>query len=146
MSANFKTLSPRPWQRKEQPIGQFTAAHGYTYKAAADWIKEFLHTADPGEVRKYGKRRETRFEMITRNVVRIAMSPTSPLAISAYNALMDRAYGRPKPSEEEVDAIKSGGFQLVFVQRPEVDPEIEQAKEKALPKPDFIPGEFREEE
>jgi hypothetical protein len=53
-----------------------------------------------------------------------------------------RAYGKARPSEEELDAIKGSGFQLVYVQRPEIDPEIPQQQELPAPKPDFLDAEI----
>lgn len=80
------------------------------------------------------------------NMATIACSARSALSVQAFNALMDRAYGKAKPSEEELGAIKDGGFKLIYVQPPEIAPEqLEQFKELPAPRPDFIEGEIVED-
>jgi hypothetical protein len=56
---------------------------------------------------------------------------------------MERSYGKPKPSDEALDAMAKGGVQLVYVAPP---PDVPFAEEKkALPKvPEFIDAEFTE--
>jgi len=52
---------------------------------------------------------------------------------------MARAYGKPKPSEESLDAMARGGVQLIYV----APPEIATSETKQLkPQPDFLEGEI----
>jgi hypothetical protein len=72
------------------------------------------------------------------NMVEIAKSPKHPHAVAAFVALCDRAYGRPRPSEEEAQAVAKGGITLVYVDRPAIDPDIpiiEAEAVQALPAP-----------
>jgi len=60
-------------------------------------------------------------QQIFDNIIRIAKS-RSPHAVTAAQFLCDRAYGKPKPSDEEMDAIPTGGVQLIYVER--IDPSL----------------------
>jgi hypothetical protein len=62
-------------------------------------------------------------EQMVANMVEIAKSPKHP---HAFVALCDRAYGRPKPSEEELDANAEAksGLVVVYVDRPFLLPDV----------------------
>ena len=75
------------------------------------------------------------------NLVQIATSPNHPQSVAAFNALCDRAYGRPRPSEEETDAVAKSGIQLIYVDRPFLLPGVpiidEKDVQRELPPPVF---------
>ena len=104
---------------------------GRTQRSRADIIRKFLECSRVSAKDEYGR---TRLEQMIANMVEIAKCPNHPHAVAAFVALCDRAYGRPRPSEEETDAIKNGGLTLVYVSRPEFDPDIPFAA-PALPAP-----------
>jgi hypothetical protein len=108
---------------------------GRTYNSRADVIRKFLECSRRSAKDEYGR---TRLEQMIANMVEIAKSPEHPHAVAAFVALCDRAYGRPRPSEEEADAIAKGGITLVYVNRPEIDPDIPfAAPALAAPAPEF---------
>jgi hypothetical protein len=94
---------------------------GRTQRSRADIIRKFLECSRVSAKDEYGR---TRLEQMIANMVEIAKSPEHPHAVAAFVALCDRAYGRPRPSEEEADAIAKGGITLVYVDRPQIDPDI----------------------
>ena len=106
---------------------------GRTKRSRADMIRKFLECSRVSAKDEYG---QTRLEQMVANMVEIAKSK-SPQAVAAFVALCDRAYGRPRPSEEEAGAIAKGGIQLVYVQRLELDPEIPRAPALPAPVPEF---------
>jgi len=105
--------------------------NGRLQRSRADIIRKFLECAKRSAKDEYGR---TRLEQMIANMVEIAKSPEHPHAVAAFVALCDRAYGRPRPSEEEADAIAKGGITLVYVDRPQLDPDIPFAEPRpALP-------------
>jgi hypothetical protein len=78
-----------------------------------------------GSYAEAGERVRRRLEFLTGCDRSMILTLFSLLhAPESRNLLCDRAYGRPRPSEEETDAIKNGGLTLVYVSRPEFDPDI----------------------
>lgn len=126
-----------------QPGQVIPPRNGKLLRANSEVIRRFLEDSRKKSVNAEG---QTRLIRMIENMFNIATSARSALSVQAFNALMDRAYGKAKPSEEELGAIKDGGFKLIYVQPPEISPEqIEQFKELPAPKPDFIEGEIVEE-
>lgn len=126
--------SPSPFQR-----GHSGMKTGRTQRSRADIIRKFLECNKRSAKDEYGR---TRLEQMVANMVEIAKSPKSPQAVAAFVALCDRAYGRPRPSEEETDAITKSGIKLIYVDRPEFDPDIPFATIELGPAP--VP-EFEED-
>jgi hypothetical protein len=118
--------SPAPFAR-----GHGGLKNGRVQRSRADIIRKFLECSRVSTKDEYGR---TRLEQMIANMVEIAKSPEHPHAVAAFVALCDRAYGRPRPSEEEADAIAKGGITLVYVDRPQFDPDIPIAEPRpALP-------------
>jgi hypothetical protein len=110
------------------------------YKSTADLIRRFLEDGRKGAL---NEKKQTRLIAMIDRMHQIALSD-KPQNVMAFSALMDRAYGKPKPSEEALDALAKGGVQIVYVAPPELP---EQGDVPALPpKPEFIEAEFTEDE
>ena len=71
-----------------------------------------------------------------------AMDDKSPFQIQAAQLLLNRAYGKERSADEDLDAIKKGGITVV-INRPTLD--LEDQKELPAPAPDYIEAEFMEE-
>ena len=99
--------------------------------------QQFLETLDP----KNGKLRL--LNVLEANYKR-ATDPRSGQGKASSDYLTDRAYRKAKPSETVVEATKAG-FQVIFVNRPElVDvPHIQELPEPQAP--EFIDANFEEE-
>lgn len=112
---------------------------GRTQRSRADIIRKFLECSRASAKDEYGR---TRLEQMIANMVEIAKSPKSSQAVAAFVALCDRAYGRPRPSEEEADAIAKRGIVLVYVDRPQMDKSIPLVEaedlQRQLPPPEFV--------
>jgi hypothetical protein len=108
--------SPAPFAR-----GHGGLKNGRVQRSRADIIRKFLECTKRAAKDEYGR---TRLEQMIANMLEIAKSPKHPHAVAAFVALCDRAYGRPRPSQEKADAIAKGGITLVYVNRPKIDPDI----------------------
>lgn len=108
---------------------------------AARVIRRFLNSKRPSDVDEKG---QSRFVQMTANMVRLACGK-SPQAVAAYNALMDRAFGKAKPHDDELDAMEKGGIQIVYVTPVELEG-VPHAKPALAAKPEFLEGEYSEEE
>jgi len=76
-------------------------------------------------------------------MIDIASDPNHPDSVAAARLLFERGYGKPMPSEEEIDVIRGGGVQLVYITPPDV-PFAEERK--PLPaRPDFLNAEIVDE-
>lgn len=63
-------------------------------------------------------------------------------SVKAAELLMLRAYGKPAPSSEEMDALKRSGVRIVVVEQPQIiHPEVQEEKPRAEIKPVFIEAE-----
>jgi hypothetical protein len=113
---------------------------GRTQRSRADIIRKFLECTKRSAKDEYGR---TRIEQMVANMVEIAKSPKHPHAVAAFVALCDRAYGRPRPSEEEAEAVAKSGIKLIYVDRPEFDPDIPIVTIEAGPP---APPEFDQDE
>lgn len=114
------------------------------------YIREFLKNKTDLETlhSRYKGTDKSVFEKMLENMCRVASSPTHPLSVSAFNAIMDRAFGKAKPSDAELGAIKGQvTFQVVQMTQSQQDPEIPVEEQKALkPVPEFIESEVVEDE
>ena len=63
------------------------------------------------------------------------------------NAELILAYGvdKPKPAQDELDAMAKSGLQVVYVDRRGLE-DVPEGKELPAPKPEFIEAEVVEEE
>lgn len=125
-----------------QKLKRTKQGDGRTCRSCADILRRFLNSKKLGHLDEQGR---TRFIRMLDNMVRIASSK-SPQAVAAFVALMDRAYGKARPHEDELDAIAKGGIQLVYLAQTELDGDVKSAKNILPPKPEFIEGEFEEVE
>lgn len=102
-------------------------------------VRHFLEAQQKKDAQNpEGKSRVIR---ILENMAKVAMSG-GKLSVQAANLLLDRAYGKAKPSEEEADAIAKSGLKIVFMSRPE----LSETPRPALPPavPDFVESGFEE--
>jgi hypothetical protein len=104
-------------------------------RSLASQVRSYLESAKKQAVDKEGR---NRLQRIFDTLFTIATDEKHPHAVAAAQVLLDRAYGKPKPSDEELGAIQKSGFQLVYVNRPEIDPEIVEHKALPPPRPDFL--------
>lgn len=114
--------------------------------SVAEIVRMFLHDAPR---RIDNQESKTRLTMLLDRLFMIATQWKSPQAVTAINALLSRGFGNAPSSPENLDAIKKGGLTVVYVQRPELDPEIPVAKTESLPEPkapEFIEGEIGKNE
>jgi hypothetical protein len=68
-------------------------------------------------------------------------------SIKAYQALMERGFGKVQPGDEEMDALRIAGVKIVVVSSPELmNPEVvkEKPKELGTNRPSFIEAEIVE--
>jgi hypothetical protein len=123
-----------PVKIKNTPRGQ-----GRTCKSSADFVRRFLTHKGAAGLDEKGR---TRWVRMLDNMVYLASSKTSPQAVAAFNALADRAWGKAKSHDDDLDAIaKQGGIQIVYVAPTELDADVRAAKAALPPKPDFIEGQ-----
>jgi hypothetical protein len=108
---------------------------------SSDVVKKFLESRSPTQTNSLG---QNRLHQILLNMFDIASDRRSPFAVAAANLLLDRAYGKVKPSEEELGAIERGGTKIVLVSPQDVG----MAEPPALPsgpQPDFLDVEIVDE-
>jgi len=107
--------------------------------------RKWLHTkySSTGKITKESK---TRFEEMQQCIFEIAtgnskLDPKSQMAaVSAYEALMLRAHGKPSINDEEKDALKQAGIRVVVISTPHELPVSEETQREKL-KPSFIDAE-----
>lgn len=109
---------------------------------SAELVRKFLHSRKPQLLDDLGR---NAFEQVLWSMVEVATNPRSPMCVSAANFLFDRGFGKAKPSEEELAAVKEGGARFVLVQAQDIKP----ARQKKLPEPrpefpTFVEGEVVE--
>lgn len=107
---------------------------GKIYKSSAELIRKFLEDGRKGAVNAKG---QTRLIQMIEKMYEVATG-SGQKNVQAFEALMARAYGKPKPSDEALDALAKGGVQIVYVAPPEL-PEAQ--REQFKPVPNFIEGE-----
>jgi hypothetical protein len=85
----------------------------------------------------------TRLIQIIAKLVEVATSD-SPKNIAAAELLIERGYGKAKPSDEALNALAKGGVQIVYIEAPDV---AIGTQRKALPaKPEFVDCEILKED
>ncbi len=129
---------------KEKVRGSMGTREGVVYKRKRDVAERFIFDTRKLSLNEKG---QTRFIAMLENIVKIACNPKHPQAVAAFNAVCDRAIGRPRPSEEEADAIAKGGL-VVQISYPtmEAGVPIREVRELKAPEPNFIEAEFTEVE
>lgn len=159
------TLEQRQAAMRERPAQQRLAREQKQRKMHPNSLQNMIPGAHPysAEERQEGKKRRLRSVAETIRVLLTRKGPTGysdlehmvfalaqvakkaghPRQIDAFDALMDRGWGKAPPSAEELEARGGGAF-VVVLQRPELD----QAERAPAPKPEpkFLTGEFTEEE
>jgi len=105
----------------------------------SEMVRKMLRSRKPGMLDEFGR---THFEQIVMALISTAVNPRSPFHVQASALLFDRAFGKVKPSEAELGAIKEGGARFVLVQAQDIKP-AEKKKLKA-PSPEFVEGEVVE--
>lgn len=109
-------------------------------RSSADKMRRYLEC---GTKAARGEDGRTRLHRVIDNMVEIASNPNHPDSVAAARLLFERAYGKPMPSEEEIDVLRGGGVQLVYVAPPDV-PLAEERRPLPL-RPDFLDAEFADE-
>jgi hypothetical protein len=107
------------------------------------FLEEFVGKGGKPKAPEKGGRE--RLMMIMDAVYKTALCRTSKNQILAAQLLLTYAYGKPKASDEDLEAIKKGGLTLVYVDRNAIDPEIPMAQEALPPAPpEFIESEDKD--
>jgi hypothetical protein len=153
-SLEYRQAWMRARGRRYRSPGSGGYRHGrrrLTAESASEgpFVEDIRPTDVPRLVRRFLEKRigggrgwqaETRLKDILENMVGIASSQEHPQAVAAFKALCDWAYGRPRPSEEELETTKKSGIKLAFIVRSELDNDIPMRTEQSAltPKPDFV--------
>jgi hypothetical protein len=83
----------------------------------------------------------SRFLQLLLRLHEIAMGK-GPQAVAAINVLMERAFGKIKPSDEELDVSRQRGFNVVYVERIQNNLPVHEDTPALLPQPEFLDGEL----
>lgn len=86
---------------------------------------------------------KSRLRRVLESIYETAVDTRSPRQVAAASLLLERGYGKPKPSDEALDALARGGIQLVYVAAPEVP--VAQERKPLPSKPEFINAEILED-
>ena len=108
------------------------------YTSQAKVIREFLCDPRPAHCDRKGR---NRFLQLINNQFEIGMGK-SPQATKATEFLLDRGFGKAKPSEEELDANRRTGYQIIVMPQAQLNVPVEEMKALEPPKPDFIDADF----
>jgi len=109
-------------------------------RSFASKLRRYLESGTKQALDEQGR---TRLRQIFDNLVEIAIDPEHPQAVHASQVLLDRAYGRPAPSEEESRTTHMGGYRFVYVNQPTFNiPEESAVQVVEQPKPEFIGVDF----
>jgi len=84
-------------------------------RSIANKLRRWLESPKKTAIDDQGRRR---LQRIFDTLLAVATDPDHPHAVSAAQVLLDRAYGRPRSSEEEIDGAQTGQIQVVIVNRP----------------------------
>ena len=136
----------RPYNTDQTSFEQWLEDHpGHMLKPAShsEIIRQFLKAWPNG---RSSKIKGPRLVMLLHAVYKAATTPGKN-QIFAAQLLMNRAFGKERASEEDLNAIKKGGLTLIYVDRRENDPDIPMAPQKALEAapPEFLDEAFPEE-
>ena len=83
-----------------------------------------------------------RFLQLLLKLHETAMSGKGPYSVSAANILLERGFGKIKPSDEEVDMNRNKGMNVVYVSKIENNIPIHEETPAMLPQPEFLEGEI----
>lgn len=121
----------------------------YTRKThiSTDIVRRFLEERVTKGGKKLDEKGEQRLILLLRAVFKTALNPTAKQQVAAAQLLVERAYGKARAADEDLNAIKKGGLTLVYVDRREDDPEIPLVEQRTLPAapPEFIDAEVFED-
>jgi hypothetical protein len=107
-------------------------------RSFASKLRRFLESGTKTAADHEGR---TRLRQIFDTLLQIATDGGHPQCVNAARLLLERGYGKPQSADEDLEAIKKGGLTLVYVNRPEIDPEIPIAQPALpAPEPEFIDG------
>lgn len=84
-------------------------------RSIANKLRRWLESPKETPRDDQGRRR---LQQIFDTLLAIATDPEHPHAVSAAQVLLDRAYGKPRAYEEEIDGPQAGQIQVVIVNRP----------------------------
>jgi hypothetical protein len=112
--------SPSPGSRNPDKLqnlrpGQGAETRKKHARSLANKLRGYLES--PKGVDEQGRNRRDR---IFATLVGIAEDRDDPRAVAAAAVVLDRAYGKPRPSDEELDAVRRCGFQIIYLDRPEL--------------------------
>lgn len=110
------------------------------YGSQAEYMRSFLYDESKNAVDRKGR---TRFEQICQNMFEVATSK-APQAKACAELLLERAFGTAKPSEEELESKKRGGYQIIVMGQPNLKIPSEELAAPKPPEPDFIEADFSE--
>ena len=136
---NFEALKQA---NKERVRGNFGLKPGKVYSKKRDIVEKFVFDSRKESL---NEKKQTRFIQMLEAVVSVASNPKHPQCVAAFNAVCDRAMGKPRPSEEEADAIAKGGIVVQIAYPAMADVPVREMKELRAPEPDFIEAEIVEE-
>ena len=106
-------------------------------RSIANKLRRFLESPRKTALDRDGRKR---LQRIFDTLLAIATDPEHPHAVSAAQLLLDRAYGKVRPSEEEIDGARTGEVQIVIVNRPTGLPKY--VEPPPLDAPKFREGEI----
>lgn len=138
--SNFEALRK---QNSERVQGSLGLKPGKVYNKKRDIVEKFVFD---NRKQSLNERGQTRFVQMLEAIVAVASNPKHPQCVAAFNAVCDRAMGKPRPSEEEADAIAKGGIVVQIAYPAMADVPLREIKELRAPEPDFIDAEIVEEQ
>jgi hypothetical protein len=137
------TLLPalrNPSKMETLQSGQGAAGRKKCTRSFASKLRRYLESGTKQATDSEGR---NRLRQILDNLVEIASDPQHPHSVSAAQVLLDRGYGKPAPSQEELGAIRTGGFQIVYMERPLINGPVEDYAPPLPPQPDFLDRQDR---
>lgn len=136
---NVKWMPRQTWQHPELLRGPGPKKPS-AYGTQEEFIRDFLLDDRKTECDRKGR---TKFEQIIQNLYEIATSKV-PQAKACAELLLERGFGKTKPSEEELDAKKRTGYQIIVMPQGKLNIPTEDLALPAAPEPDFIDADFTE--
>jgi len=105
-------------------------------------VRQFLLDERKSQCDRQGR---NRFLQLLMRLHEIGMSK-SPQAVAAINALLDRGFGKIKPSDEEIELNKNRGYKVVHIHSVQGNIPVESDQPALPPAPQFLEAEFGERE
>ena len=137
--ADVKWMPRQTWQHPELLRGPGPKKPS-AYGTQEEFIREYLLDDRKIACDRKGK---TKFEQIIENLFEIATSKV-PQAKACAELLLERGFGKTKPSDEELDAKKRTGYQIIVMPQGKLNIPTEELALPAPPEPDFIDADFTE--